>query len=359
MQGPTKPLAVRLGVPLLAAAMLWAGVSAALAQAPPALRLRVVGGLGALNQYTRHEAPFWATRLAQISGGRFAADIVPFDGAGLRSQELLLLLKQGTVPFATLSLSAASAKDLELNAVDLAGLNPDFATLRRSAAAYRAHLETVLLERYGLEMLALYTYPAQVVFCNKPITGLDSLKGRRIRTASATQGDWAEALGAQPVITPFAEIVASMTAGSIDCAITGTMSANTIGLHERATHLHTAALTWGLSVFVANGAAWAALPVELRALLKRELPQLERNIWDESQRETDEGIACNVGAAACLNGRKGRMSAVRPSPADEQRRREIFTAAVLPRWLQRCGPACAEIWNRTLAPGSGFVAKQP
>jgi TRAP-type C4-dicarboxylate transport system substrate-binding protein len=352
-----RKAALRRGLAAFASAILLGAPAVAWAQKSAAMRLRVVGGLGDLNQYTRHEEHFWGEQLARLSGGRYSADIVPFDRAGIRGQELLLLVKQGTVPFATLSLSAASAKDLELNAADLTGLNPDFATLLRSVAAYRPHLDAVLRERYGLEMLALYTYPAQVTFCSKPVTGLDSLKGRRIRTASATQGDWVEALGALPVITPFAEIVANLGAGNIDCAVTGTMSGNTIGLHERTSHLQTTALTWGLSVFVANGAAWAALPADLKALLRRELPKLEKDIWAESLRETEEGVACNVGAPRCVSGRKGRMTEVRPTAADEQRRREIFANTVLPRWLQRCGPDCAEVWNRTMAPASGFEAK--
>ncbi|MEP6502780.1 MAG: ABC transporter substrate-binding protein, partial [Betaproteobacteria bacterium] len=99
-----------------------------------------------------------------------------------------------------------------------------------------------------------------------------------------------------------------------------------------------------------------ALPADLRALLKRELPRVEQAIWDESERETADGVACNLGAAGCKAGRRGHMTEVPTSPADEKLRREIFASIVLPRWLQRCGPQCAAIWNRTIAPGAGIVA---
>ena len=58
------------------------------------LRVRVVGGLASVNQYTRHEAPFWTRELARLTGGRASADIVPFDQAGLRGQEVLRLIQQ-------------------------------------------------------------------------------------------------------------------------------------------------------------------------------------------------------------------------------------------------------------------------
>jgi len=47
------------------------------------------------------------------------------------------------------------------------------------------------------------------------------------------------------------------------------------------------------------------------------------------------------------------------TPDDERRRREILASTVLPRWLQRCGPGCAELWNRTLAPATAVRASGP
>ena len=87
-----------------------------------------------------------------------------------------------------------------------------------------------------------------------------------------------------------------------------------------------------------------------------DLPRLEQAIWAESERETGEGIACNIGADGCIRGRKAKMTEVRPSPADERRRREIFVSTVLARWVQRCGPTCADVWNQTIGPVSGFEA---
>jgi TRAP-type C4-dicarboxylate transport system substrate-binding protein len=322
-----------------------------------ALKLRVVGGLGALNQYTRNEVPFWTTQLKQLSGGKYSAEIVPFDRAGIRGQELLSMVRLGTVTFGTLLLSQAAPKDAELAAPDLAGLNPDAASLRRTVAAYRPRLEALLRERHGAELLAVYAYPAQVLFCSKPLSGLADLRGRTVRTSSATQADWVESLGAKAVQIPFANVVTNVRAGNVDCAITGTMSGNTIGLHQVTSHIHTTAVTWGLSVFVAHGATWRALPEDLRALLKRELPRLERDIWTESERETEDGVACNTGERSCLGGTAGRMTAVRPGAADEMLRRDMLKTTVLPRWLQRCGPSCAASWNRFLAPVVGVDAR--
>jgi TRAP-type C4-dicarboxylate transport system substrate-binding protein len=350
-----RPLAwpsLRAVCTVLAACLLPAGPCAAQASASAPQHLRIVGGLAGVNQYTRYEEPFWTRELARLSNGRASAEIVPFDRAGIRGQEMLRLVQLGVVPFGTAILNLSAVDDAELALPDLAGLNPDMAALRRSVSASRPYLKKVMRERYGSELLAIYAYPAQVTFCTKPVASLADLGGRRIRISSATQSDWVVALGATPVQTAFADVVANLRSGTIDCAITGTMSGNSIGLHEVTSHLQTTPVNWGLAAFVANGAAWAALPKDTQDLLQRELPKLEQAIWADAETETRDGIACNVGALSCVGGRKGRMAEVRPSAGDVARAREILVNNVLPGWRKRCGPSCAPLWNQTMGAGA-------
>jgi TRAP-type C4-dicarboxylate transport system substrate-binding protein len=331
-------------------------VRAADAPAAPALHLHIVGGLGSLKPFTQHEKPFWETELPRLSGGRYTAEIVPFDRAGIRAQEALTLVQLGAVPFATVQVSGG-VKDPELSAPDLGGLNPDMASMRRSVAAFRPYLEETMRQRYGIEVLAVFVYPAQVLFCDKPLASLRDVKGLRVRISGTAQADFIEALGGKAVTAAFNDIVPYLKRDELDCAITGTMSGNIVGLPDITTHIHPMAISWGLSMFAANGAAWNALPADLRALLKRELPRVEREVWDESDRDTADGIACNTGAPACKAGKPGHMIAVPTTPADERLRREIFTTTVLPRWLQRCGPQCAAVWNKTMAASAGIKAR--
>lgn len=318
--------------------------------APPVEQLRIVGGLAGLNAYLRHEEPFWTKELPRLTDGQATAEIVPFDQAGLSGEEMLRVVQMGAVPFANVLLSRSAANEPELGAPDLPGLSPDFASMERTVAAYRPRMAALLRERYGLQLLAVYTYPAQVVFCAKSFSRLSDLAGRRVRVSSGSQADFVSALGATPVQTPFAQIVSSVKAGSVDCAITGTMSGNTIGLHEVTTHVHPMAINWGVAAFVANGDRWARLNPAVRRVIERELPRLERNILAESERETAEGLACNTGTAGCKTGRKGSMRQVAANPADEQLRLELLQKAVVPAWVKRCGPSCNTVWQQTLSP---------
>ena len=324
---------------------------------PAPIKLRIVGGLGNLNQFVRFEEPFWNKEFATLTQGQATATLVAYDKAGMRTHEVLRLMQLGVVPFGTAIMSGIVSNDPELAALDLAGMNPDMATLRRSVAAFRPHLERVMRERHGIEVLAIYVYPAQVTFCTRPFKGLSDLAGRRVRISNPTQADLIRPFGAIPVQTEFAEVVANMRSGNVDCAITGAMSGNTMGLHEVATHLHSGATTWGLSVFGANLAAWHALPQSVRTVIKTQLPKVEHAIWADSEKQTLEGVACNTGKGECVQGKPGRMTEVKATPQDDKRLSEAFRTSVLPAWLERCGNACVPVWNTVMAPTVGIKAE--
>lgn len=340
---------------------VWCQPSAAqgarLAATPPTLK--IVGGLAGVTQFNGLEAPFWSQELARLSGGKYTASVVAFDRAGVPGSEMLRLMQLGVVPFGTMLMGSLSGQFPQYTAPDLAGLNLNVAHLRTSVAAFRPYLQKALREEQGIEMLAIYIYPAQMAFCKAPLTQLSDLKGRRVRVSSASQADFFSALGAIAVHTSFAQVVARLEAGGVDCAVTGTMSGSAIGLQRLTSDLYQLPVNWGMAIFGANRAAWQALPEDLRALLSRELPKLENRIWDESERDTALGLACLSGKTACADGAPGNMTVVRATNEDMRRAEQLFAQSVLPRWLQRCGGACANIWSTTIGPARNIALPSP
>ena len=322
-----------------------------------AIQIDVVGGLGGVNQYERYEEPFWSKRVPEITARRVQAHIVPFDRSGVRGQEVLHLLRLGVVSFGNVLPGLAASDDAELNAVDLPLLSPDIGALRRAVALWRPRLETALQDRFGVRLLAVYTYPAQVVFCRDSFSGLTDLAGRRVRTSSVGQSELIEALGGTPVVIPFSEMVSAVRSGLVACAITGAGSGNAIGLHEVSTHVSDLGISWGVSVFAANQAAWDALPEEVRRQLEQGLGELERQIWEGADRETRNGFDCNAGRPACTGGRLGRMTIVEDSSRHDAWRLRLLADKVVPNWVRRCGKDCAASWDRFMAPALGIAAK--
>lgn len=327
--------------------------------APGGPTLGVIGGLAGTTQFTQLEAPFWSAELERLSGGKYSASVVAFDRAGVPDAEMLRLMQLGVVPFGTVLMGSLSGQFPQYTAPDLAGLNLNIEDLRTSVKAFRPYLENALREEQGIELLALYIYPAQMVFCAQPFQHLEDIKGRRVRVSSAAQADFVSALGGMAVHTAFTQIMSRFEAGSIDCAITGTLSGSTLGLARMTTHLYQLPINWGVAIFGANRAAWEALPADLRALLRTELPRLEARIWNESERDTAKGLACLAGQAPCGDGKRAQMQLVAATPADRKAAQGVFANSVLPRWLQRCGPQCAGIWRRTIGSARDIGVSRP
>jgi TRAP-type C4-dicarboxylate transport system substrate-binding protein len=322
----------------------------------PEMHLKIVGGLGSTSQYIDHEEPFWTKRLAADSGGRITAEVSPFDGLGIHGSEVVQMMRLGVISFGTTSLSLIAAEDPEAAAVDLVGMNPDIASLRQNVDAYRSTLADMLRDRYGIELLAVFTYPAQVLFCNHPIASLSDLAGLKVRTAGAVHSDFVEAIGAIGVTLPYVAMNDALKKHVVDCAITGTMSGYRSKLYEVTTHVHAMTLSWGPNIFVASSSAWKHLDPAAQKFLRRELDVLEDEIWRSAESETLEGLACNTGQGECRSGPAGHMTLVAMRPEDNTLIRRVLSDVVVPHWAERCGPECAATWNATIGRNTGLTA---
>ncbi len=338
---------------------LTVGASLLQAQETNPVDIKVIGGLGSLKLYNQHEKPFWQDTITKISQGRIKATIHPFDKSGLRGEDMLQLMRMGVVPFGTALLGLVVGDEPELSGVYLASLGTKNNSMRETVAKYRPRIANLLRDRYGLELLAIYAYPDQVPFCAKPFAGLEDLAGKRIRTSHVAQSDLMIALGATPVVLPFLETMRALKRGDVDCAITGTMGGNESELFRVTTHIGAMGLTPGLSIFAANLQAWDSLPEDVRTTIATSVKTLEQEIWEDSQKDTDNGIACNTGRSDCTNGKLGDMILVEEKASDRELMRHLLATRLLPQWIDRCGENCISTWNDLMAESTGLRAGLP
>ncbi len=213
------------------------------------------------------------------------------------------------------------------------------------------------LEKLGVKVIATNPFPAQVFFCKKPVNGIADLKGRKIRVSGPSQGDFLNALGAQPVAIAFGEVYTALERGTVDCAVTGTGTGNAQKWYEVTSHLYTLVTSWGISGYMVNLAWWNKLDPQVRAFLENYFVKLEDAQWKLGLELTQDGIDCNIGnAAGCkifglLTDKK--MTLVKPSEADNAYARKMLVEVVLPSWVKRCGARCGETFNEVLAPITG------
>lgn len=337
-----------------AAAALTAGPAAA-ADPLPATQLRIVGSLSNLGPYKDHELPFWTQHIPERSGGKLTAEIRGFDQMGMKGPEVLRLLGQGVMEFGGVPMYYLAADDPGIEMIDIAGLLPDAATARRVTESTRAFYEKRLRDKFRVELLGLGAFPAQVLYCNAPITGLKDVAGKKVRVGGRSQSELVAALGATPVTMSFGEVVPALQTGTVDCGITGSMSGNLAKWHEVTTHLLALPMGWAQIAYAANQKSWNKLDPKVRDFIKAEMKTLEDRLWDAAAKETEMGYRCNAGAADCAGGNPGKMTIVQPSAEDRALLQKLEAEQMLPKWTARCKD-CAADFNTSVGTIVGLKA---
>ncbi len=319
----------------------------ALAADLPATELNVVGTWSNLSQYKNFEKPFWEEHIPEASGGAVSVTVQGFNDMGLKGNEVVRLMEQGVVDFGSTVLGYLAADDAMNEAIDLAGLAPDVETARRISDAFKPVLAERYASAYDIKLLGIWPYSAQVIFCNTPISRLDDLAGKKVRTANRTLAEFVETLGGTGVTMAFSEVVPSMQKGVVDCAITGSLSGYSAKWHEVATHLIALPVGWSQVMHAVSTDAWNGLDPAVQTFLETEIARLEDDIWTAAAYESEQGISCNTGGQ-CDFGEAAAMTLVPVTDADLAKVQEVLTTVVVPQWAERCGESCAQAWNASV-----------
>lgn len=347
----------RLTLPALVGVMAFMA-SPALAQDLPETRLQVIGSLSNLNGYKTIELPFWTEEIPRESGGKVAAEIVPLDQLNLQGPEVLRLLQLNTADVVSVGSSYISGDMPAMEGVDLVGLFPDLPTLRMAAEAYRPVIAELFTERMGARLLSIWALPSNVLFCRTPVESMEDLRGRKIRSWSASLGSLIEGLGAVPVSVSFPETVPALERGTLDCAPTGILSGNNARWWEVAPYLYPLPMGSGLWLNAVNLDRWNAMPPELQDFILTHSKAMEDRLWELAADETSQGIACHTGVGVCDLGVSADKFVNEVSDEDKARFAEIVAESVLSDWADRCGPECAARWDETVGSVLGLKASQ-
>ena len=328
------------------------------AQDLPKTNLKVVGGLSNLSAYQDYEKPFWTKTVPELSKGKITAEIKGFNEMGLKGPELLRLMSQGVIEFGTATLSYFASDNPINEAIDLAGLAPDAKTARAVTEAFTPTYAKFYGEGSNVKLLGISTYPAQVLFCNAPITGLADIKGKKVRTSSRTQAEFVEALGGTGVTMAFGEVVPALQNTVVDCAITGSLSGYSAKWYEVSTHLYALPINWNQQIHAVNQKVWDKLAPATRSFLETHIKTMVDDIWKAAADQTQQGYDCNTGAAACTLPVKGKMTLVKPTDADRALLKKVLEESVLPKWAARCSASCVTSFNETIGKTVGMTARK-
>lgn len=347
----------RYPVLLTAAAVAIGGLAsgAAPAQELPETEIAVIGAIGIHPQYKSYEEPFWRDQVPAQSGGRIAVTIRPWTEMGLKGPEVLRLIQRGNFQLGTVNLPYNAGESALVEGHDLPGLAPTSADFKAVSAAWREPLAQHLKDRFGVDLLAMFSYSAQVLYCRDEFKSLADISGRKVRVSGAAQAKFVEALGGSGINVNFGEVHQALDRGVVDCAITGAYSGYSAKWHESANYISPLAVNWGVQAMVANQDAWQAFDPAVRSFLTAQIATLQPRLVELAERETREGILCNT-SGPCASGEPGGMTLVEPTEEDAAILERVLEQSVLPDFARRCGEECTATWNATVGKVAGLKA---
>jgi len=321
---------------------------------------QVVGTWGGLEHWKARESMFWNEMLPNASGGRLTANAKPLTELGLSGFELLRQLRLGAFDFAHGVFSYVASDSPIIEGVDLAGIVENLEIYKKVMKAYRPVLEQEFRDKFNAEILMLYPWPDQQMYCKLEENigadvGISDLAGKKVRTYNATLGDFVEGIGASATTITFAEVIPAIEKGVVDCSITSVTAAYRSKLYQVTTHNFQLNLGNVGSFLAVNQDLWSSLSDIERDVINSELGKLEKEMWTATAKNNVRGNLC-TGNGPCDLGESGGLIAVVPGDADIAKTREIVENIVLKRWAERCGTECANVWNDSVGKVVGLTA---
>lgn len=341
----------------VAAAIVWLGTTIG-SEAQQKMNIAVVTQpFGTMPQFIRVDQPLLRDGLKAKSNGRIEVKLSAWPEMNLNGPEVLRLVRSGQVEIGAAPLSTVSGDVPFLDGIDLAGLHPNIEQARKTADEL-VPLANKELEKFGSRILAVYPFPAQVIWCRRPVASLADLKGRKIRTFGASLNDFVTAIGAQPVSIGFPEVYSALERGVADCAVTGTGSGNAAKWYEVASSIYNLPVSWSVAAYYVNVAWWNKLDPESRDIITATMKEVEAAQWKLGAEASQDGLDCNAGKAETCKihtlVKDKPLTVAEATAEDKATLKTIVETAVIPGWVKRCGARCGDIYNQVIAPITGI-----
>jgi TRAP-type transport system periplasmic protein len=252
---------------IVAAAALGATSLAGKALAQSTVTLR-------LHQFLPPTAPIpslaiapWAKKLESDSGGRIKVQQFHSMAMGGSPPQLFDQARDGVVDIVWTVLGYTPGRFNKAEVFELPFMS---GKAEPASRAFHEYVETHAADEFRqVKLLAAHTHGPGLFHSKAPITGLDSLKGRKVRGGSRVISNMLLKLGATPVGMP----VPAMTKGVLDAATVPWEVVPSLKLAELVKHHTTFSGSTGLFTqtfaLVMNRASYEKLPADLKAVIDR------------------------------------------------------------------------------------------
>lgn len=212
---------------------------------------------------------FWIDEVDKATQGR--VKVVPhYAGALVSVNETLKSVRDGAVPAGNVSMGAVSGQIPSVAILEaIGGMPHDPAKFIEASNSMRPVLEEQF-RKQNVEMLWTQGSGPLIVVCrDRHMKTVADWKGRKVRTAGRWQAEQILALGASAVSMDPSEQYLALQNRTIDCALSVSVLASALKLHEVAPKVTILHLPVNVSAYIVHKPLFDKLSAEDRATLKR------------------------------------------------------------------------------------------
>lgn len=310
----------------------------------PEFTLRMVGNTRIMVAWPVFE---WFAHEAEVrSNGRIKIELASSPELGMTGFERIQVLQQGLIDIGDVPPTFVSGQLPVLEAQDLPGIYTDFAEMRKAHMAFQPILQKYE-KQLGGKFLGSYSYEWNYLFSVKPLTSVQDIKGKKVRTFSVSLQDFYSALGAIPVNLPVADMYTGLSRGTVDAVHTASGNALGLKLWEVAPYVLDVRAGAGPAALIMSELTWNRLPPDLQAMFVKLGEEFTQRGWDVPAATT-----ANAHKTLEAKGFKWTTPVADWKPALDK----AVSDTVIPKWSHRAGPEGVKLFNQILAPITGYHA---
>jgi TRAP-type C4-dicarboxylate transport system substrate-binding protein len=279
----------------------------------------------------------FAQDIEKATNGRLKITVYTAADLPYKFNDTLRLLATNQIQMGSVTIGLNVGELPGLNVFDLPFLCTSFEDYYRAAEPTSAIFEPVLRDKFSIKPLLSYTMPPQQIWFNQPITGIDDLKGKKIRIWSRLQVDMLKRFGASGVSITVAEVTTSLQRRVVDGAITAAAPAYDWHFYEVAKTGYMLDFQLAPVYVSVNVNEFNKLPKDLQAIFQAKIKEWEpkyRKALEEGEVEARRKLA-----------EKGE-TLVTPTKPDVEKARSV-TRPMWEEWAKEGGEVSQKLFAVT------------
>lgn len=238
----------------------------------------------------------FAEDVAKATGGKLKITVLAAGELPYKAADVVKAVSTNQVQMGDVAVGFAAGDVPDLNVLGLPFLCTSYEQFDAALPAVATVASEQFGKKFGLTMGINWTMPPQNFWLNRPIGGLDDLKGMKVRAWNPEQVEMMKLLNGSAVSITSAEVIPALERKIIDGAITSALSANDWKAYEIVKTGYMVNMTMGHQVMLINSAELAKLPADVRSTLMAKLKEYApkyRKMSEDGDQEARRNLATN------------------------------------------------------------------